>query len=173
MLIPFDAPAKVEMIALIRFDNAGNPFQIRDFLPSDLEALLRFYEEFEPKRAAQGLPPAEPDRIRRWLASVLGDGLHKVAMRGESLIGHGFVAPTTRAGVGEYAVFIHQDERRVGIGTQLNATMVEAARKHGLTGLWLTVEPLNRAAVRSYEKVGFAFVPGTAFAHEAEMEVKL
>lgn len=173
MVIPFDPAAKVEMIGLIRFDNSGDPFQIRDFLPSDLEALLQFYERFEPKRAAQGLPPAEPDRIRRWLAGVLGHGLHKVAIRGESLIGHGFVSPTTRAEIGEYAVFIHQDERRLGIGTQLNASVIEAARKHGLHGLWLTVESLNRAAVRSYEKVGFTFVPSTAFAYEAEMEVKL
>ena len=39
--------------------------------------------------------------------------------------------------------------------------------------LWLSVEPHNRAAIRSYEKVGFRFLPGTIFSPEAEMEMEL
>ena len=171
MLVPLHAAGTIDVGALMRFDKNGEPFEIRDYRESDLGEVLRFYLDFEPKRAAQGLPPAEPDRIQQWLERVMPHGIHKVALRNGKLVGHGFISPTTRTGIGEYAVFLHHDERGRGIGTQLNRTAVDAARKRGLTGLWLTVEPQNRAAIRSYEKAGFSFVPATAFSIEPEMEL--
>jgi len=152
------------------YDQRGEPFTIRAYGSGDSLELQRFYEAFEPKRAAQGLPPAEPHRIRSWLKMVLGSGIHLVATREGELIAHAFILPTGRSGVGEYAVFLRDDVRSRGIGTQLNAAAIAAASAAGLEGLWLTVEPENRAAVRSYEKVDFRFVPGTVFSLEAEME---
>jgi ribosomal protein S18 acetylase RimI-like enzyme len=143
----------------------------REFKPADLDALLAFYGRFEPKRAAQGLPPAGPERIATWLRVVLAGPLHKLAFREESLIGHAFVTATKKPGIGEYAVFLHQDLRGRGLGTELNREVVETARRRGMRGLWLTVEPHNRAAIRSYEKVGFGFVPATVYSTEVEMEI--
>jgi RimJ/RimL family protein N-acetyltransferase len=156
-----------------RLDNDGAPFIVREYEGEDFLPLQRFYEQFEPKRSAQGLPPAEPDRIRSWLTLILTSGVHLVAFREGELIGHGFVMPTERPGIGEYAVFLREDMRGRGIGTQLNAAVIELARAGGLRSLWLTVEPANRAAIRSYEKVGFRFVPGTVFSLEVEMEMAL
>jgi RimJ/RimL family protein N-acetyltransferase len=154
-------------------DKDGIPFEVRDYRPSDRVALERFYEAFEPKRAAQGLPPADPPRISRWLTLVLPTGFHLVAHRDAELIGHALVMPTEREAIGEYAVFLRADLRGRGVGTQLNHAVVERARARGLKGLWLTVEPNNRAAIRSYEKAGFRFVPGTQLTLEAEMELTL
>jgi RimJ/RimL family protein N-acetyltransferase len=148
-------------------------FLIRPFVPSDRPALEQFYEQFQPKRAAQGLPPDGLERIRRWLDPVLARGIHLVAIGDGELIGHAFVVPSDRPGVGEYAVFLRRDMRGRGLGTELNRAAVEAARTAGLMGLWLTVEPRNRPAVRSYEKVGFRFIPETTFSLEAEMELNL
>jgi ribosomal protein S18 acetylase RimI-like enzyme len=50
---------------------------------------------------------------------------------------------------------------------------VEVARASGVKRLWLSVEPNNRAAVRSYEKAGFRFVPATIYSPEVEMELPL
>jgi RimJ/RimL family protein N-acetyltransferase len=154
-----------------RHDKAGVPFLVGEYDPGFRGALQRFYEDFEPKRAAQGLPPADPARIRRWLDSVLGRGLHLLACREGELIGHGLVMPTTREGIGEYAVFLREDLRGRGSGTELNRAVVEAAEAAGYRGLWLTVEPRNRSAIRSYEKAGFHFIPTTVFSVEAEMEL--
>lgn len=160
--------------ARMRRDKGGVPFLVRACLPGDLESLQRFYESFEPKRVAQGLPPSSPDRMRKWLRSVLETGIHLVAVReGVGLIGHAFVVPTGRPGVGEYAVFLHQDLRGRGVGTELNRAAVEEARAAGMKRLWLSVEPRNWAAIRSYEKVGFEFVPQTVFSIEPEMEMGL
>jgi RimJ/RimL family protein N-acetyltransferase len=149
------------------------PVDLRAYRPDDHEALVRFYVEFEPKRAAQGLPPAGEDRVRRWLSSVTGAGTHLVALRSGRLIGHAFVVPTTDPGTGEYAVFVGAAERGRGIGTRLNLAGVEAARAAGVRRLWLSAEPRNRAAIRSYEKAGFRFRPETIYSPELEMEMEL
>ncbi|HET8654799.1 MAG TPA: GNAT family N-acetyltransferase [Longimicrobiaceae bacterium] len=158
---------------LIRYDKYGEPFAIRSYHGSDRPALLAFYEAFQPKRAAQGLPPTGADRITRWLDGILGVGIHLLALRDGALIGHALLVPTGEEGVAEYAVFLRQDQRGHGVGTEFNRVAVTRAAADGLKRLWLTVEPHNRAAIRSYERVGFRFVPGTVFSPEAEMVMDL
>ena len=149
------------------------------FRPEDRAALEKFYLEFEPKRAAQGLPPLGGERIARWLDKILPTGIHLVVEMedvgdGPLLAGHALLVPTgEEPGVAEYAVFLHQNIRGRGIGTELNQISAEVARASGSHRLWLSVEPHNRAAIRSYEKVGYRFIPRTAFSPEAEMELVL
>jgi ribosomal protein S18 acetylase RimI-like enzyme len=81
--------------------------------------------------------------------------------------------PTASEGVAEYAIFLREDQRGQGVGTALTLLAIETAREHGLHRLWLSVELQNRAAMRSYEKAGFRFLPGTIYSPEAEMELKL
>lgn len=154
-------------------DNAGEIFDVRGYQQKDRPALEIFYNDFEPKRAAQGLPPKDAERICRWLDAILPQGLHLLAFRGSLLVGHALLVPTGEEGVAEYAVFLHQRHRGRGLGTALNRAAVEAAREAGLRALWLSVEPHNRAALRSYEKVGFTLLPGTLFSSEAEMRLTL
>ena len=155
------------------YDRAGAAYQVRYFTPSDRPALEVFYRDFEPKRAAQGLPPKDAERIARWLDSILDQGLHLLTLDGNQLIGHALLVPTGRVGISEYAVFLRQDHRGRGLGTALNRAAIDAAREAGLKGLWLSVEPHNRAALRSYEKAGFTLLPGTLFSPEAEMQLTL
>jgi diamine N-acetyltransferase len=158
--------------ALTLHDKQGAAFQVAPYRPGDRALLDAFYRDFEPKRAAQGLPPFGEERIARWLDAILPQGLHLIACRAGELIGHAFVVPTEKA-AGEYAVFLRQDERGRGVGTALNRATLDAARTAGYRRIWLSVAPHNRAAIRSYEKVGFRFRPGTIYSPEAEMELEL
>lgn len=151
----------------------GNEFQIRELASADRETLERFYAAFEPKRAAQGLPPEGTHRIERWLDTVLSGGTHLAVEAGGRVVGHAFLVPTERPGVAEYAIFLDEGIRGRGVGTQVNRAAARVARERGLRQLWLSVEPQNRAAVRSYQKAGFKFLPGTIFSLEAEMEMEL
>lgn len=157
----------------VRHDRTGEPFSVRPGEFADRPALLAFYVGFEPKRAAQGLPPAGADRVARWLDSVLPNGIHLVAFRDQRLIAHAFVLPTDRPGTGEYAVFLNAPERGRGVGTELNRLAITAAIDAGYQRLWLSAEPHNRAAIRSYEKVGFRYVPESIYSTELEMELPL
>jgi len=156
-----------------RVDKDGEPYCVRLFEATDRAALDEFYAGFEPKRAAQGLPPQGEDRVRIWLDGVLADGVHLAAEANGKVVGHGLIMPSERQEVMEWAIFLDRDRRGRGIGTEMNRVAIDVARRLGASRLWLSVEPHNRAAVRSYEKVGFRFLSSAIFSPEAEMELDL
>lgn len=174
--VPFPIPDSTALATLLPAacrDKEGRPFTVRVFLQDDCPALEAFYDAFEPKRGAQGLPPVGADRVARWLNSVLPEGMHLIAETEGVLVGHGLLMPTRQDEVGEWAIFLAREHRGHGIGTGMNRIAVDVSRALGLRKLWLSVEPHNRAAVRSYEKVGFRFLPSAIFSLEAEMELEL
>jgi GNAT superfamily N-acetyltransferase len=152
-------------------DRTGKPFVVRRFSPQDRAALEAMYRAFEPKRGAQGLPPAESG-ITRWLDGVLADGDHLVVEVDGELLGHLMILPMGGGRV-ELANFLHQSIRSRGIGTALGTIALQLAREAGHRKVWLCVEPTNLGAVRSYEKSGFHRLPGTLWSPEIEMEVDL
>lgn len=151
-------------------DRAGEPYEVRPYAKEDRIPLLLMYETFEPKRGAQGLPPAHAEGIRRWLDRILETGVHLLAVTGKRVIGHVMLIPMEDGGY-ELANFVHQSRRDRGIGTLLNHTAVEAARALSARRVWLCVEPSNRAALKSYERAGFRILPGSEWAPEIEMAI--
>jgi L-amino acid N-acyltransferase YncA len=150
-------------------DRQGEAYVVDLYYSTARDELESFYLHFEPKRAAQGLPPTGADRITRWLGSILPHGIHLVLRRDDGLAGHAFLIPMVRPETAEYAIFLRKDVRCRGIGTAINRLAVDAARAAGFRQIWLSVEPHNRVALRSYTKVGFRLVAGTLGAPEAEM----
>jgi diamine N-acetyltransferase len=154
-------------------DKEGRPFTVRALEAGDRAALEAFYDAFDPKRAAQGLPPAGQARVARWLNQILAKGTHLAVERGGHLVGHAMLLAMDRPGMQEYAIFLAREVRGQGVGTQVNRVAVEVARASVVERLWLSVEPHNRAALRSYEKAGFTFVAATVYSPEVEMELVL
>lgn len=156
----------------IMTDKTGASYVARDYEPRDRAQLEAMYADFEPKRGAQGLPPEGDARIGHWLNRVLSKGLHLVVEVEDRLLGHVMLIPQ-EDGSFELANFLHQSIRNRGIGTQMNRLALELAREAGIRRVWLSVEPGNRAAVRSYEKAGFRRLPGSLWAPEIEMAADL
>jgi len=156
-----------------RTDQFGAPFEVRRMAADDRPRLEAFYDDFQPKRAAQGLPPEGKERVARWLDAILRDGTHLMVEEGGEVMGHAFLIHGEHAAEAEYAIFLHQALRGRGVGTQVNRLAAEVARAEGVRRLWLSVEPHNRAAIRSYQKAGFQFRPASLFATEVEMELEL
>jgi RimJ/RimL family protein N-acetyltransferase len=153
-------------------DKGAQPFTIRPYATADRASLGRMYDDFEPKRCAQGLPPLDAGQRTRWLDSVLASGCHVVVEVGDAIMGHGMLIPMDDE-TAELANFLHQEVRNRGIGTELNRALLDVGREHGIGRVWLSVEPTNRRAIRSYEKVGFRRRPTTGWNPEVEMEVHL
>lgn len=154
-------------------DRDGRMFTVRPYTPADRPALDRFYDEFQPKRAAQGLPPEGRARVARWLDAILPTGTHLVVESAGQLAGHAMLMPTEDEEVREYAIFLDHGVRGRGVGTQVNRFSAEVARAMDVRRLWLSVEPHNRPAVRSYQKAGFRFRAPTMYSPELEMEMEL
>ncbi|HKP75835.1 MAG TPA: GNAT family N-acetyltransferase [Longimicrobiaceae bacterium] len=166
-------PAVFALLPALLHDKEGREFTVRALHPRDRPALETFYDAFDPKRAAQGLPPEGQARVERWLNQILPNGTHLAVERGGHLVGHAMLLPMELPGVEEYAIFLAREVRGQGVGTRVGKLAVEVARATGAERLWLSVEPNNRAAVRSYEKVGFRFVAPTVYTSEVEMELPL
>ena len=150
-------------------DKEGRAFTVRRLTAHDRRALEEMYTAFEPKRGAQGLPPHDR-ALGRWLDRVLSRGEHLVVDIDGRLLGHVMLIPA-EDNTAELANFLHQSIRNRGIGTAVNRFAIDVAREAGWQHVWLTVEPSNRAAVRSYEKAGFRRLPGSLWAPEIEMQV--
>jgi len=76
-------------------------------------------------------------------------------------------------GGAELANFLCRSVRGRGVGTALNRVVLALAREAGYRRVWLSVEPWNRAAGRSYLKVGFRPLAGVSVGAEIEMEATL
>jgi RimJ/RimL family protein N-acetyltransferase len=171
--VPLERDLPSALVPATLFDRQGRVFHVRSYTDEDRSALDRFYHEFEPKRAAQGLPPEGEGRIARWLDGILPGGTHLIVEVEGRLAGHAMLMPTDRPGVREYAIFLDHGVRGRGLGTQVNRLSADVARTLDLDRLWLSVEPHNRPALRSYQKAGFRYRGATIYSPEVEMELDL
>ena len=73
------------------------------------------------------------------------------------MVGHAALVPDLQGDSGEFVIFVHQDQRNLGIGTELSRFTLERSTQIGLESVWLTVNVLNSIAVKLYKKVGFRY----------------
>jgi ribosomal protein S18 acetylase RimI-like enzyme len=163
-------------------DGEGREIRLRAADEDDLPALAAMYDEFDPGDRAQGLPPVGESAVRTWVGGLLGvegasggparasSGYNVVARHGDRVVGH---ATLVSDGGEDYelAIFVHQDYRGAGIGTELLETLLGHGAAHGVERVWLTVERWNRPAVAVYEKAGFEVTDAESF--ELEMSLEL
>ena len=149
---------------------AGLVIEIVEFSDNRFDELIEMYNDFEPKRAAQGLPPVGRERIVAWLRHLQKSGHNLLALRNGHIIGHSMLCPMDRQRA-EFAIFLHQDFRTQGIGSGLTEVTLNYARLNGLRNVWLSVEVNNHCAVRVYRKKGFRV--SEIFGPEQEMALDL
>jgi len=137
----------------------GKEVTICPFFQGALEGLVAFYDQLEPKEAYQGLPPRLEETRRQWVERLLREGdITFLALYETRVIGHTSAIPIPSTLMAELLVFVHQDFRNQGIGTELIHLVAEAASTRGLECLWLTVSTSNSIAVHVYRKCGFCFI---------------
>ena len=156
---------------ITRTDKSGNPFGMGTSCSEDFPSLLEMYRTFYPKPASQGLPPEDPETCENWLKTLVGIGLNALAWRGDSVIGHAAMIPDLRVKSGELVVFVDQDHRNLGIGTELARFILEKFADLHYESAWLTVRVSNFIAIKLYRKVGFEFCDMDSY--ERVMAIKL
>jgi RimJ/RimL family protein N-acetyltransferase len=149
---------------------AGLAIEVVEFCNNRFDALVEMYNNFEPKRAAQGLPPVGHERIVAWLRHLQKNGHNLLALWNGQVIGHSMLCAVDPQRA-EFAIFLHQNFRNQGIGTELTEVTLKLARLKNLRTIWLSVEVSNGCAIRVYRKKGFQ-VSGM-FGPEQEMTLDL
>jgi len=142
---------------ITRTDKFGTPFEIRVGRSEDFQSVLEMYQTFSPKPASQGLPPEDPEVCQNWVKTFFEIGFNALTWRGDRVIGHAALIPEVKGKSGELVVFVNQDHRNLGIGTELTRFTLERAGQQGLELAWLTVRVTNFVAIKLYRKLGFEF----------------
>ena len=160
---------RTERIA--RTDKSGNSFQLGIYGGEDFSPLREMYHTFSPKPASQGLPPEDPETCQNWLKMLVRIGLNALAWRSNRVIGHAALIPDVRVKSGELVVFVVQNHRNLGIGTELARFILEEFRALDFESVWLTVRVSNFIAIKLYRRVGFEFCDTDSY--ERVMAIKL
>jgi len=156
---------------IARTDKSGKPFEIGMSCAEDFPSLLEMYRIFSPKPASQGLPPEDPEICHNWLKQLSEIGENLLAWRGDSVIGHAALIPDLKGTSAEFVIFIDQNQRNLGIGTELTRFILEKSMQLGLDSVWLTVNVSNFIAIKLYKKLGFKYCDMDSL--ERVMNIKL
>jgi RimJ/RimL family protein N-acetyltransferase len=140
-----------------RTDTSGEPFGMGNGCSEDFPSLLEIYRTFSPKPASQGLPPEDPETCHNWVKNLFEIGENLLAWRGNSVIGHASLVPDRQGKSGEFVIFVDQNHRNLGIGTELARFALEWSRHLGYDSIWLTVNVSNFIAIKLYKKLGFEY----------------
>ena len=154
-------------------DKKGEVFEVRFGREDDTSRLSEMYEVFDPKAKYQGLPPLKTVPCFAWIRHLFEIGENYLAIRNSRIIGHAVLLPDISVRDGEYLVFVHQDDRGLGVGTELTRCAVERAHHFGLRLIWLTVDAANFIAIRLYRKFGFRFCDEACLDGERKMALLL
>jgi RimJ/RimL family protein N-acetyltransferase len=156
---------------ITRIDKSGKPFEIGISCAEDFASLLEMYRTFHPKPASQGLPPEDPEICQNWIKQLFEIGENLLALRGDTVIGHAALIPDVEGKSGEFVIFVDQNNRNLGIGTELTQFTLENSRQLGFDSVWLTVNVSNFIAIKLYKKFGFEYCDLDKY--ERVMSIKL
>ncbi len=156
---------------ITRTDETGKSFEIGVSCAEDFPSVLEMYRIFSPKAASQGLPPEDAETRHNWVKNLFKIGENFLAWRGETVIGHAASIPDPNGKSGEFVIFVDQNNRNVGIGTELTRFALEKSGALGLDSVWLTVNVTNFIAIKLYKKLGFEYSDMDKY--ERVMSIKL
>lgn len=129
------------------------------------------YRIFSPKPASQGLPPEDPEVCQDWVKKLFDMAQNLLVWRGDSIVGHAALIPDMNGKSGKFVIFVDQNHRNVGIGTELTRFTLEMSKQSGFDSVWLTVNISNYIAVKLYRKLGFEYCDMDNY--ERVMSIKL
>ena len=138
-------------------DKGGHPYEIGECSLDDFPCLMDMYDIFSPKPASQGLPPPGKETCRKWANSLFEIATNLLAWREDHVIGHAALIKDLKGLSGEFVIFVHQNFRNLGVGTELTRLTIGKARELGFKSIWLTVAMTNFVAIKLYKKLGFEY----------------
>lgn len=142
---------------ITRTDKSGKSFEIGISRPEDFPSLMEMYRIFYPKPASQGLPPEDPEVCHKWVKNLFEIGENFLAWRSDIVIGHAALVPDNKGKSGEFVIFVDQNHRNLGIGTELTRFTLGKFRRLSFDSIWLTVNLSNFIAIKLYRRFGFEY----------------
>ena len=129
----------------------------------DADNLFQMFSSMSQKALEWSMAPYTKERIERWMDD-LPNLIPLVSEYQGRIIGQAVIhkfPQERRKGIGEFAVYLHDDFQNVGLGTALTKRILKLAKKEKMHRIELSVVAENKIALRLYEKFGFQ-IEGTS-----------
>lgn len=164
-------PSECEILPYVMRDRLGLDVEMREYRIEDHPAIRTMYDDFEPKGLAMGLPPPDDGVRKRWVDDVVTAFYNFIALREQKIIGHAAIDVVRTKASLEYLIFLHQDFRGRGIGTEFSLTVKKICKKLGCRQVWVTVSSANTRAINMFKTVGFKFRGPIGVEREMELDL--
>jgi len=135
----------------------GRTVRLRVLVCEDKKGIAEFFASMSTKALEWGMPPYTDERISRWISNI-ENLIALVAVYDKLIVGYAGINKDTherRKGLGDLAMYLHQDFQNSGLGTAMLSRLLNLAKKEGLHRIGLHVIADNKIAIHLYEKFGF------------------
>ena len=135
----------------------GKEVTIRFLTANDKEALFQMFSSMSNEALKWSMAPYTMEVIQRWINNIK-NLIPLVAEYNNRIVGYASIYKfqhPRRKGIGDLAIYLHQDFHNVGLGTAMMKKLLQLAKEHKMHKLELYVVEDNKAAVALYKKFGF------------------
>ena len=135
----------------------GREVTIRFLTANDKEALFQMFSSMSSEALKWSMAPYTLEVIQRWINNIK-NLIPLVAEYNNRIVGYASIYKfqhPRRKGIGDLAIYLHQDFHNVGLGTAMMKKLLQLAKEHKMHKLELYVVEDNKAAVTLYKKFGF------------------
>jgi len=135
----------------------GRTVTLRFLVCEDKKGILEFFASMSTKALEWANPPYTDEVVDRWISN-LENMMALVAVHDKRIVGLAMISKGTRdrrKGVGDLAMYLHQDFQNAGLGAAMLSCLLNLAEKEGLHRIGLHVIADNKIAIHLYEKFGF------------------
>ena len=135
----------------------GKEVMIRFRKIDDADNLFQMFSSMSEKTLKLSMAPYTKDRIERWMED-LQNVIPLVSEHNGKIVGQAVIhkfPQERRKGIGDLAVYLHDDFQNVGLGTAMIKRILKLAKKEKMHRIELSVIAENNIALHLYEKCGF------------------
>jgi RimJ/RimL family protein N-acetyltransferase len=135
----------------------GREITVRFLTAEDKERLVEMFASMSDEALKWGMPPYTREVVERWINNI-PSLIPLVAEDNNWIVGYAtiFKYPhPRRKGVGDLAMYLHQDFHNAGLETAILDYLLGLARKEGVHRMGLHVIADNKIAIHLYEESGF------------------
>jgi len=135
----------------------GKEVTVRFLNPGDRDGLFQMFSSMSGKALEWSMAPYTVDVIDRWIGNI-SSLIPLVAEYNKKIVGYAVIykhSHQRRKGIGDLAVYLHQDFHKAGLGTAMTEKLLELVKKERMHKIELTVVADNEIANNLYQKFGF------------------
>jgi len=130
---------------------------LRFLKADDKNGLYHLFSSMSDEALEWSMAPYTIERIQRWINNIQ-NLIPLVAEYKNKIVGYASIYKfphPRRKGVGDLAIYLHQDFQNVGLGTAMTKKLLQLAKREKMHKIELQVVADNKIAIHLYEKFDF------------------